>query len=165
MIKYFIRRAKKEDALALHNAHMCSIREVCSKDHTPEEISGWGNRPFNEEQRIHAIENQSVWVVEINNLIEGYAAIKFKEIDQEIHAHIFGLYLAPKALGQGIGKELLNLMIAEAKNNNVNRITLESTITAHRFYQKYGFVDYGEELKVNIGGSEVRCRPMEFILK
>lgn len=80
------------------------------------------------------------------------------------NAHIFGLYLAPKALGLGIGKELLNLMIEEAKNKNVNRITLESTITAHSFYQKHGFVDDGEELKVNIGGSEVRCRPMQLII-
>lgn len=31
------------------------------------------------------------------------------------NAHIFGLYLSPNALGLGIGKELLNLMIEEAK--------------------------------------------------
>lgn len=43
-----IRRAKIEDARAIHEAHMESIREVCVRDHGHEEIKGWGFREFND---------------------------------------------------------------------------------------------------------------------
>lgn len=158
---YFIRRARKEDAQDIHDAHMRSIREICSKENTVEEISGWGNRPFNKDQRIAAIENHFVWVVEINKKIEGYAQIVFKEIEEQVFAHIFGLYLSSNALGLGVGRKFIELMIEEAKTKKVSRITLESTITAHKFYQKFEFVDTGDQITVQIGESAVRCQPMK----
>lgn len=156
-----IRRAQVEDAKGIHDAHMRSIREVCSKQHTEDEISGWGNRPFNEEQRISAIKNHSVWVVEINDKIEGYSQISFKQKEEQQVAHILGLYLTSRASGLGLGKQLLQLMLEEAKAKNVRQITLESTITAHPFYQKFGFVDSAPQLVAQIGGSSVRCQPMK----
>ena len=153
---FVIRRANLGDAKGIHEAHMRSIREVCSKEHTEEEISGWGNRPFNEGQRILAIENHLVWVVEINDIIEGYAQIAFREKNGVLAAHIFGLYLTANALGFGLGKKLLQLMLNEAKGKKVNQITLESTITARGFYQKFGFMNSAEQLIVQIGGSGVR---------
>jgi hypothetical protein len=59
-----IRRATCADALGIHQAHMHSILEVCSKDHLPEEIQGWGNRPFSEERRQDGIKNHKIWIVE-----------------------------------------------------------------------------------------------------
>jgi hypothetical protein len=55
-----IRRAKPGDAKAIHEAHMKSIQEVCSKDHSFEEISAWGNRPYLEEQRQNSINNDLI---------------------------------------------------------------------------------------------------------
>lgn len=161
---HIIRRARIEDALGIHNAHMRSIQEVCSKDHANEEISGWGNRPFNEVQRVSAIENQFVWVVEIKTTIEGYAQILFKEREGVLFAHVLGLYLTPNAIGLGIGKQMLQLMIEEAKLKRVSQVTLESTITAHNFYQKLGFIDSAPQVVAQIGGSGVRCQPMILIL-
>lgn len=161
---HIIRRARIEDAMGIHNAHMRSIQEVCSKDHTNEEISGWGNRPFNEDQRVSAIENQYVWVVEIKNTIEGYSQILFKEREGVLFAHVLGLYLTPKAIGLRIGKQMLQLMIEEAKSKRVSQVTLESTITAHNFYQKFGFVDSAPQVVVQIGGSGVRCQPMKLVM-
>jgi len=160
---HIIRRARIEDAMGIHDAHMKSIQEVCSKDHTNEEISGWGNRPFNEDQRVSAIENQYVWIVEIKNTIEGYAQILFKEREGVLFAHILGLYLTPNAIGLGIGKQMLQLMIDEAKTKRVRQVTLESTITAHNFYQNFGFVDSAPQVVAQIGGSGVRCQPMKLI--
>lgn len=161
---YSIRRARKDDAKHIHDAHMNSIREVCSKDHTSLEISGWGQRAFNREQREQSIENNFIWVVEFNDLIEGYAEIRFREAEGIVYSKIFGLYLTSRVLGMGFGKKLLELMIDEAKKNNVKMITLESTITAHNFYKKFGFKDSGEQILVQIGGNDVRCFPMSLKL-
>ena len=45
-----IRRAVEIDALAVHDAHMESIRTVCIQHHTVQEVATWGGRPFNLEK-------------------------------------------------------------------------------------------------------------------
>ena len=55
--QYIIRRALPEDVFGIHEAHMKSIQELCSKDYTEAEIKAWGHRPYNEEHRLFAITN------------------------------------------------------------------------------------------------------------
>ena len=156
-----IRRAKSEDAFGIHQAHMRSIQEVCSKEHTADEIKGWGQRPYREDQRLNAITNQYVWVIDNSNVIEGYGHLA---INAE-RGHVMGLYLVPEANGRGYGAAIVQEMIAEAKKLNATEINLESTLTAHSFYKKMGFSDYGPQATVEIGGSQVRYIPMKMILK
>ncbi|MDG0815146.1 GNAT family N-acetyltransferase [Bdellovibrio svalbardensis] len=161
---YQIRRAKPEDALGIHEAHMRSIQEVCSKDHTSEEVSAWGHRPFREDQRINAIKNQFVWVVESFAKIEGFGHMALSEKDGSIKAHVLGLYLVKEANGFGLGYKIVSAMIAEAKSRGAEEVTLESTLTAHKFYQKQGFEDSGPQGTINIGGVGIRYIPMRLIL-
>jgi GNAT superfamily N-acetyltransferase len=160
-----IRRANPKDARAIHEAHMRSIREVCSKDHTPEEIQGWGNRPFDQERRVNGILNHLAWVVERNGEIEGYSHLRIAEDAGIKIAHIHALYLTPKVLNQGLGYRLVHLMLDEAKTAKAEKVSLSSTLTAHAFYQRIGFRDDGPEEVVEIGGSHVRCYPMSMSLR
>lgn len=154
--QFSIRRALPEDALGIHLAHMESIQKVCSSDHSPEEIRVWGHRPFREEQRLNAIRNHIVYVVVINDAIEGYGHLK---IDNQ-NAHLLGLYLTPKALGKGIGTSLFLSLLDEAKKNNVGTISLESTITAKAFYLKNQFEVAGEMTTILLDNQPIRCIPM-----
>lgn len=156
-----IRRAKTEDSRGIHDAHMRSIREVCFTVHTPEEISGWGNRPYDQGRRNNAILNQFVWVVEEEGQIEGYAEFHIRAHDGLTRGHIMGLYITPKVLNKGIGTELMRLIFEEAKSRNIGIITLESTLNAHDFYKRHGFQNVGELKTYTIGGSPVRAYPME----
>lgn len=159
-----IRKATPEDAKGIHEAHMLSIQAICSKDHSPEEIRAWGGRPFNESQRVYAIQNQHVWVIEIDNKIEGYGHLRIHDKDGLKLAHVMGLYLTPKALGKKFGKSIFNLMLAEAKAQNVEKINLESTLTSHEFYKKLGFYDSGNQMTVEIASTPIRCIPMSMEL-
>lgn len=157
-----VRRAKLEDALGIHEAHMRSIREVCSQDHSPEEIRGWGNRPYLEDQRLNAIKNHCVWVVENSGKIEGYGHLV---VNSEIaRGHVMGLYLVPEANGKGLGGAIVREMVAEAKRLGVFEIGLESTLTAHGFYRKIGFADSGPQATIEIAGAKVRYIPMRLVL-
>jgi dipeptidase E len=156
-----VRRAAVQDAEGIHRAHMKSIQEICSKDHTPEEIQGWGNRPYREDQRVAAIQNDFVWVVEDQSSIEGYGHLKISEKEGLKHAHIYGLYLTPKVTGRSFGKAIFEMMMDEVAEAGVNQVTLESTLTAQEFYRKMGFVNDGPEVRVEINGSPVRCYPMK----
>ena len=159
-----IRRATIQDAIGIHKAHMLSIREICSKDHSAEEIQAWGYLPYLEEQRIKAISNDLVWVVEDNNAIEGYGHLRVYEKEGLAYAHIFGLYLTLQVCGKSLGKVIIKKMMDEINKLNVKSITLESTISAKNFYLKMGFVNNGPETTIKINGTPIRCFPMKMVL-
>lgn len=159
-----IRRASQQDAEAVHKAHVKSIQDVCSKDHTPEEIKAWSHRPYKEDQRKGSIKDDLVWVVEDSGHIEGYGHFKAFEKDGVQVGHIFGLYLTPKVLGKNLGRSIIELMLSEAKEKNVKEITLEATLTAHDFYLKMGFENSGPQMTVKISGQKIRCYPMKMKL-
>jgi uncharacterized cupin superfamily protein/predicted GNAT family N-acyltransferase len=161
----FIRKAVPSDALAIHLAHMKSIKEICSKDYSTDEIQAWGHRPFIESQRLVPIKNHSVWVVEESTKVEGYAYLKVYEENGKRVAEVLGLYLTPKVLGKSLGKTLVALMLDEAKFLNASEVTLDATITAYDFYRKQGFVDNGPETMDKINGVPIRGRPMKLVLQ
>lgn len=156
----FIRRALEFDAEEIHEAHMHSIRSVCSRDHSPREISAWAGRALNTARWIYSIQNEDVWVVDIESKVEGFAHLRIQERESVLQAHVDGLYLTPRALGQGFGRELTAMMIERAREAKVESILLESTLTAHDFYLKMGFQDAGPLTHVQIGGEAIRCYPM-----
>lgn len=157
-MKTEIRRARPEDAHAIHIAHMKSIQEVCSRDHSEEEIRAWGGRDFVEEQRLNAINNQFVFVALCDDHIEGF--LHFNIDIEKKSAYVFALYLTQKANGQGFGKKLVQILFDECALKDVKQIDLHSTLTAHEFYLKLGFVDSGPMTTVQVNNVQVRCTPM-----
>lgn len=160
-----VRRAIIRDAEDVHNAHMTSIQKICSKDHSKEEIAVWGHRPFNKAQREFSIKNDLVLVAEKNSRIEGYGHIRLFEKDNLKQAHIFGLYLTPAALGMSVGQTMIDIMLEQCRYHGVDKVALESTITAKSFYKKMGFEEDGGEMSVEISGQPIRCYPMRLFLK
>ena len=155
-----IRKARVGEEDAIHHAHMRSIREVCIHDHGEEEIRGWGYRERGNRFE-NGVQNGLVWVVEHNQQIEGLASMMLKQESAYIHC----LYLTPPVLGKGLGRELLQIMIQTAKDAGMHEIVLESSLTAHKFYQSFGFVDSEPLKKVVIGGYPVRCIPMCYTIQ
>lgn len=153
-----IRKARPGEEAQLHEAHMRSIREVCSRDHTAEEISGWGHRPLGNRWTV-AIERDQVLVVEMDGLILGVGHLGVLSDNPE-EGHIYALYLTPEATGIGVGAKIANQLLDYARSKGVKVVRLYSTITAHKFYQRLGFVDVGEMQTMMIGGNPVRCYPM-----
>ncbi|MBK9324409.1 MAG: GNAT family N-acetyltransferase [Bdellovibrionaceae bacterium] len=160
----YVRKAIPQDAESIHRAHMKSIQEICSKDHSPQEIQAWGHRPYREDQRVGSVKNDLVWVVENNGSIEGYGHLKIFEKDGLKRGQIFGLYLTPEVVGKSLGKAIVDLMMEEIKSAKVKQVSLEATITAQNFYRKVGFVDAGPETTVEISGTPIRCYPMKMEL-
>ena len=152
----FIRKAQKGDEEDIHESHMRSIREVCIHEHGPEETKGWGYREPKKDW-IGMRPNEHIWVVEYRQKIEGHGLIRIKDAK----AYILGLYLTPIVLGKGFGKALLRNMLTAAKTANVSTVYLDSTLTAHTFYQHFGFVDTQTLQKRIINGYPVSCIPMK----
>lgn len=159
-----VRRAAVQDAEAIHRAHMKSIQEICSKDHSLQEIQAWGHRPYREDQRTAPIKNDLVWVVEDHGSIEGFGHLRIYEKDGLKCGEIRGLYLTPTVIGRALGKAIVALMLEEMRSAKVKQVSLESTITAQPFYRKVGFLDAGPETTTEINGTPIRCYPMKMEL-
>src|ERR1700733_12609777 len=95
-----IRRATIDDSEKIHEAHMESIRNICAKLYSEQEIRAWGYRPFNEEIRRKSISEELVWVLEDNGHLLGYGHLS-------PNGSIRALYLRPAAAGRGYGKQML----------------------------------------------------------
>ena len=139
---------------------MLSIQTICSKDHSPDKIKAWSERPFNEAQRVSAIQNQNVWVVGLDNRIEGYEHLRAYKRDGQNLAHVMRLYSTQEAMGKKLGQQMFSLILNEAKLQNAKKIYLESTPTSYGFYKKMGFWDSGPQMTIELGGTPIRGIPM-----
>jgi len=158
----YIRRAEFGDEEGIHTAHMKSIKEICSKDYTEEQINAWGGREYNYEGKRKLIEEQAVWVVESNGKIEGYALL-FSDKDKPT-AEIGALYFTSVVCGKGLAKEMLFYMKEFAKVFGKKEIYLSSTKTSKSFYKAQGFEQYADDDSCMIGGVAVEGHPMKLIL-
>lgn len=161
MSKAVVRKAKFGDEEGIHTSHMLSIKEVCAKDYTPEQINAWGGREFNFEAKNNLIKNHHVWVIDLGGKIEGYGLLFIGEEKAEIGA----LYFTPKVLGQGLGRIMVQEMKEVSQSLGFKEIYLSSTKTSKKFYEKQGFIQYAEDDFCQIGGVPVEGHPMKIDLK
>lgn len=104
-------------------------------------------------------------VVEEQNKIEGFCQLKLEIKDNMRSAHLYGFYITPKILNRKVGHTLMSLVFEFCSCENVQLLTLKSTITAFNFYKKYGFIQTGELTGPVRDGVIIRGYPMEMKLK
>ena len=156
-----IRRALPQDAEHIIQVHERSIREVCAKDYTPEQIEAWAGRKAKAQLWMNTIERDLVWVVELNNKIVGFGHLAFME---ETRAEVMGLYFTPELKGLGAGKKLITIMKDESMLIGVKTLTLYSTLTAKTFYEQCGFLQTESDTTVEMRGVAIPCHPMTCLL-
>jgi putative acetyltransferase len=152
-----IRRARKEDSSKIIGAHRRSIREVCSRDYSPEQITVWSGHDFQEVRWHQTIDLDTVWVVaDAADNIFGFGHLQI----QEDKAELRGLYFVPEAIGLGFGKQMVSLMLKECKSRAVQSVSLTGTKTAKKFYEAVGFEQVGSMKEVPIGGKPIEVFAM-----
>lgn len=156
-----IRRARSEDAAKIINAHRRSIREVCSRDYSPDQIAVWSGRDFQETRWHQTIDRDIVWVIaDTANNIFGFGHLQIRGNVAEV----MGLYFVPEAIGRGFGKQMIRLMHKECESNSVQSISLTGTKTAKKFYEAVGFQQVGPMKEVPIGGKPIEVFEMRMQL-
>ncbi len=151
-----IRRARYLDASGIIQAHIKSIRDICSKDYNEQQIRAWSGIDFKESIWQELMTTNHIWVIDDGKTIHGFCDLK---IDGE-EAEIKGLYLSPEISGRGYGKQMLNIVKKYCAKRNVTKIQLLSTITALNFYERQGFEKVGNLNKIKINNEEVECQNM-----
>lgn len=158
---FIIRRARHQDAEGIIHAHVSSIREICAKDYTPEQIEAWAGRKFRAELWCQTIDRDHVWVVESADKILGYGhlAIMSEELGE-----VMGLYFIAPAIGKGLGKKMFQEILTVSREHNLKKLNLHATITAKSFYEGLGFYQSAGDDTVEMRGVAIPCFPMEYVL-
>jgi GNAT superfamily N-acetyltransferase len=87
------------------------------------------------------IENNSVFKLINNDETVGYYSYI---IEEKRNVLLDNLFILPKYIGKGFGKYLMNDFLNRMKNENFEKITLDSEPNAENFYLKFGFKKIGE---------------------
>ena len=137
MSRLEVRAALPEEAAALCDVNVRSIRELCGPDYAPEVLERWcaHKRPESFLRWLHDPKLR-LYTGLLDGRIAGVALL-------DVNGWVFLLYLLPEALGHGLGKAMLRHVEAEARRYGVTTLQLKSTITARAFYERQGYTNLG----------------------
>ncbi len=130
-----IRKAVPSDAEAIMSVHKSSIQEICKTSYTPDQIQAW-TEALQLDRYVQGMELFDFYVAEDEDArkIAGFLIVESNV--GEINA----LYIAPSAVGQGLGKKLLDLAERIIQERGHKEMRLKSTLNAEAFYRHHGFM-------------------------
>jgi GNAT superfamily N-acetyltransferase len=145
-----IRPANVDDADALCDLHVRSIRVLCAADYTPEQIEAWCRPKAPEKYRKAMTEGgETMFVaVEEDGSLAGFASFKGDEL--------YAVYVAPESIRRGVGRRLLETVEAAARQAGTTQLRFRSTITAVEFYLRCGY-QKGDPACARMSGVEIPC--------
>lgn len=114
-----------------------SVRDIASRDYAPAQIAAWLERlPDAQMLTARCSDGRWCWVAVDDDRVIGFT-------DLEPDGHIDLLYVAPAGSGRGVAAALTDALIAQSHALALDRLYVEASEAARRFYLKRGFVDTG----------------------
>jgi putative acetyltransferase len=126
-----IREARPDDAEAVFGLHERTVREVCGRDYTPDEIEAWLAKQSVDGHR-QRIAEADMYVAEA----EGGGVLGFAARAGD---RIKTLYVSADHQGEGVGSALLRRLEPDALAEGVTEVSARSTVTAVGFYRRMGY--------------------------
>ncbi len=132
-----IRKFQEEDAEEASNLIKKTLREMNSKDYPPEVIDYLSNL-YCPTTLKNISRERNFFLAEKDKKIIGTITLE--------HDYIGVLFIHPDYMNLGIGTLLMHHVEQIARENNIKKIRLNSSITAKLFYHKLGY----ELIKKNV---------------
>ena len=125
-----IRKFRKQDADKVSKLIIHNLRTINAKDH-PKEVIDMLVSHNTPQKLIEKSRKHTIIVAEINNKIVGTGCLEKNRV-----RNVFVDTMLHK---KGIGKKLMNKVEDIARNKNINRVYLTSSLYAEGFYRKLGY--------------------------
>lgn len=87
------------------------------------------------------IQRNPVFNLRLDNEIVGYYSFFY---ESETTIKLDNLFVLPEFIGKGFGKVLVNDFLVRLKDQNFQKVVLNSEPNAENFYTKFGFVKVGQ---------------------
>jgi len=142
-----IRRATAADAALLADLGARTFFDTFVNDNTPENMSAYLASAFGESiQAVELADAATIFLIaEIDGSPAGYAKLR---LDDEDTLEINRLYVATERIGSGVGAALMQAALDEASREGRSKVWLavwEHNARARKFYERWGFVEVGEQ--------------------
>ncbi len=140
-----IRRGRSQDTEELFKVTIKSIEALCAKDYTSKQLKCLledKTQRFNKGIKL----GETIFVAESEGLIIGYCSLLSRTIS--------AMFVLPQYARQGVGKQLLAKIEAEAIARNRKILTAISSLTGVPFYQACGYRCLGN-YSLSIGNDQI----------
>ncbi|MGI1945672.1 GNAT family N-acetyltransferase [Shewanella glacialipiscicola] len=138
-----IRKATNDDAQACWDIRNAAINKGCSRFYDAGDLFIWTEGELTEQfSRIVAAHFYVAEQFSVNTQLKTVVGSIMLD---EPYAQLEALFVAPDAMGIGIGKALLQFIETMAFNQGIAQLRLESTLNAVDFYRHCGFGGEGLE--------------------
>ncbi len=133
-----LRPATVFDVFDLSTVLCSSIRDLCGADHNndPQIITQWTANKTPDALRGWFAGEHAIWLATLNDRAAGAGVVSPA-------GEISVLYVAPQAVGKGVGTALLAKLESTAGDAGNRTAHLSSTATAQGFYVKHGWTSAG----------------------
>ena len=149
-----VRPARESDVDQIYRVHRDSIRTLCREKYGEREIAAWiAFRP--QDSYRTAFASRELFVAEWHGRVVG-----FGQLDPR-RGEIEACYVAPEAVGSGIGAALLVRMEDEARRRGHVFVHLNATLNAETFYSRMGYRWLGPARHRVAADVELDCVRME----
>ena len=143
-----LRPYRPDDAPALLALFRDTIRRVNSRDYSAAQVAAWASDDIGTDRWFGRFAGRFVPVAE-----DGGRPVGFAELEAD--GHIDRVYVSADHQRRGIGRQLLDAVVAEARRVGLARLFTEASITARPFFEAQGFAMMALQV--------VTCRGAEFV--
>lgn len=120
------------DAQSLLALFRDTIRRVNARDYAPDQIAAWSSDAIDPNNWAARFSGRYVVVAELARRAVGFAELG-------PNGHIDRFFVAADHQGRGIGRMLMSTIETEARRLGLDRLDLDSSITARAFFERQGF--------------------------
>jgi putative acetyltransferase len=154
---FTLRPYHPDDAAKLLDLFRDTIRRVNARDYSTPQIDAWSSKDIDPADWSRRFAGRYVVVAELSGRPVGFAEL-------EAGGHIDRLYVSADHQGTGIGRALLESLLAEARQRGLPRLFVEASITAQPFFATRGFTTVAPQV-VTLRGVEFVNFRMECLLE
>jgi diamine N-acetyltransferase len=149
-----LRYGEPKDAKALAEIGAKTFYDAYVETVDLENLKTVVNESFSEEYQLEEINHPDTvfLIAEVDGRMAGYAKLKMNAVSEHVStrnpAELSRIYLLREHIGKGIGKELMQGCINEARQRSCDSIWLgvwENNQKAINFYKKVGFREVGSQ--------------------
>jgi ribosomal protein S18 acetylase RimI-like enzyme len=115
-----------------------TVHNINKKDYTKEQLNAWANPRYDLNTWEKRFEKSKPYLCMFEDEVVGFC--------EYYDGYIDCFYIHFKYQGCGVGKLLLTHIFQLVKNNKIDKIKVDSSITAKPFFEKFGFIQVRENL-------------------